>query len=99
MRALLIQPDSRSIEVIDVQSHEDIARRVGYDTLESDAVGDAGDRLFFDEACFLRGSGGRFQVDTLIPVASVAVIVGQDGDRLCDATIDPDALRQRIKFL
>ncbi|MFN3750667.1 MAG: hypothetical protein ACK4SR_04800 [Thiobacillus sp.] len=99
MRALLIQPDSRSIEVIDIQSHEDIARHVGYDTLESDAVGDAGDRLFFDEECFLRGSGGRFQIDTLIPVAGVGVIAGQDGDRLCDVTIDPDALRQRIKYL
>ncbi|MFP5506166.1 MAG: hypothetical protein ACLGH6_08210 [Gammaproteobacteria bacterium] len=99
MRALLIQPDTRSIEVIDIQSRDDIVHRVGYDTLESDAVGDAGDALFFDEACFLRGTTGRFQVDTLVPVSGVGVIVGRDGDTLCDAKTDLDALRQRIKYL
>lgn len=99
MRALLIQPDTRSIDVIDIQSRDDIARRVGYDTLESDAVGNAGDVLFFDEECFLRGTGGRFQIDTLVPVSGVGVIVGRDGDTLRDATTDVDDLRQRIKYL
>lgn len=99
MRALLIQPDSRSIEEIDIQSHDDIARRVGYDTLESDAVGHAGDRLFFDEACFLRGSGARFQIDTLVPVSGIGVIVGTIGETLCGATTALDDLQRRIKYL
>lgn len=72
MKAILIQPDTRSVESIDIDSHADIVRLVGYDTLESDAVGTTGDRLFFDEECFLRGTGGRFQIDSLIPVSGRA---------------------------
>jgi hypothetical protein len=101
MKALLIKPDTRSIETVDLDSRADIARLVGYDTLESDAVGDAGDRLFFDEECFLRGTSGRFQIDTLVPVSGVGVIVGtaDDGSALRDAATDLDALRSRIKYL
>lgn len=99
MRAILIQPDTRSIEAVDIQSRDDIVRLVGYATLESDAVGNAGDHLFFDEECFLRGTGGRFQIDKLIPVSGVGVIVGLDGDILCDAATDLDDLRRRIRYL
>jgi hypothetical protein len=101
MRALLIQPDTRSIELIDVQNRDDIVRRVGYATLESDAVGDAGDRLFFDEECFLRGTTGRFQIDTLVPVSGVGVIVGtaDDGATLRDVATDIEDARSRIKYL
>lgn len=42
MKALLIEPDTRRIETVDLDSHADIARLVGYDTLESDAVGTTG---------------------------------------------------------
>lgn len=99
MRAILIQPESRSIEVIDVRNRDDIAARVGYPTLESDAVGTAGDHLFFDEECFLRGTTGRFQIDTLVPVSGVGVIVGMAGDALHDATTDVDDLGRRIQYL
>ena len=99
MRAIQIQPATRSIEVIDIRNRDDIADRVGYPSLESDAVGSAGDHLFFDEECFLRGTTGRFQIDTLIPVSGVGVIVGMDGDTLRDAVTDIDDLRQRIKYL
>ncbi len=99
MRALLIQPETRSIVVIDAHNRDDIASRIGYPTLESDAVGNAGDHLFFDEECFLRGTTGRFQIDTLVPVSGVGVIVGVDGDSLRDAKIDLDDLRQRIQYL
>jgi hypothetical protein len=101
MRALLIQPDIRSIETIDLDSHADIARLVGYDTLESDAVGTAADRLYFDEECFLRGSGGRFQIDRIIPVSGHAVIVGtaDDGVILRDVATDIDDVRSRIQYL
>lgn len=99
MRAILIKPDTRSVETVDIQNRGDIVRLVGYDTLESDAVGSGGDQLFFDEACFLRGSAGRFQIDTLIPVSGVGVIVGVDGDTLRDAKTDLDDLRRRIRYL
>ena len=99
MRAILIKPDTRSIETVDIQSRDDIVRLVGYPTLESDAVGNMGDHLFFDEECFLRGTSGRFQIDTLIPVSGVGVIVGRDGDSLRDAATDLDDLRQRVQYL
>jgi hypothetical protein len=100
MRAILIKPETRSIEAVDIEGRDDIVRLVGYDTLESDAVGDAGDRLFFDEECFLRGTGGRFQIDTLVPVSGVGVIVGAgNGDTLHDAATSIDDLRGRIRYL
>jgi hypothetical protein len=101
MKALLINPETRSIEAIDVGSHAELASLIGYDTIESDAVGTAGDRLFFDEECFLRGTTGRFQIDTLVPVSGRAVIVGttDDGATLRDVATDIEDLLSRIKYL
>jgi hypothetical protein len=101
MKAILIDPENRSIESVDIIDRSDIVRLVGYDTLESDAVGTAGDRLYFDEECFLRGTTGRFQIDTVIPVSGKGVIVGtaEDGSTLRDAVTAIDALRSRIKYL
>jgi hypothetical protein len=101
MKALLINPGTRSIEAIDVGSHADLASLIGYDTIESDAVGTAGDRLYFDEECFLRGASGRFQIDSIIPVSGRAVIIGtaDDGATLRDASTDIEDLRARIKYL
>lgn len=101
MKAILINAQTRNIEAVEIGGRDDIVRLVGFDTLESDAVGKAGDRLFFDEECFLRGSSGRFQVDTVIPVSGVAVLVGSAdaGATLCDVQTDIDDLRHRIKYL
>ncbi len=101
MKALLINPENRSIEAIDIDSNDDIASLIGYDTIESDAVGTAGDRLYFDEECFLRGTTGRFQIDTLIPVSGRAVIAGtaDDGATLRDAATGIEDLRSRLKYL
>lgn len=100
MKALLIDPEHHSIEVIEINSPVELAGLIGYDTLESDAVGTAGDRLYFDEECFLRGTSGRFQIDTVIPVSGRAVIVGTTDDgTLRDVATDLDDLRTRIKYL
>jgi hypothetical protein len=101
MKAILINPESRSIESVDIGSHAELASLIGYDTIESDAVGTAGDRLYFDEECFLRGTSGRFQIDSIIPVSGRAVIVGtdEDGATLRDVTTDIESLRSRIKYL
>jgi hypothetical protein len=101
VKALLIDAERRSIEAIDIGGRDDIVRLIGFDTIESDAVGTEGDRLYFDEECFLRGTGGRFQVDTIIPVSGKAVIVGtsSDGTELHDAMTDVGSLRSRIKYL
>jgi len=101
MKALLINPETRSIEAIDIGSQAELASLIGYDTIESDAVGTAGDRLYFDEECFLRGTTGRFQIDTLIPVSGRAVIVGtaDDGATLRDVATGIEDVRSRIKYL
>jgi hypothetical protein len=101
MKALLIDPEKQSLEPIDIQGREDIAKLIGYDTIESDAVGTAGDRLYFDEECFLRGTQGRFQIDSVIPVSGRAVLVGtaDDGRTLHDVATDADNLRSHLKYL
>jgi hypothetical protein len=101
VKAFLITPDKQSIEAININGREDIAKLIGFDTIESDAVGTAGDRLYFDEECFLRGTSGRFQIDNVIPVSGKALIVGtaDGGSTLCDAASDSDSLRNRIKYL
>ena len=101
MKAILISGEKRSIEAIDIDGRDAIAKLVGFDTIESDAVGTDGDRLYFDEECFLRGTGGRFQVDSLIPISGKAVIVGTTGDGtvLRDAATDVESLRGRIRYL
>ena len=101
MKALLIDPESQTIKEIDISGKEDIAQLIGFDTIESDAVGDAGDRLYFDEECFLRGTEGRFQIDSVIPVAGKGVVVGtaDEGATLRDVTTSVDDLRNRTKYL
>jgi hypothetical protein len=101
MKALLIIPERRTVETIDIGGREDIAKLIGFDTIESEAVGTEGDRLYFDEECFLRGSGGRFQVDSLIPVSGKAVIAGtsDNGTVLRDVATDEQGLRGRIRYL
>ena len=100
MKALLIDPENRSIEEIELSGMDDIKSMIGYDTIESDAVGSDGDYLFFDEECFLRGTEGRFQIDTLIPVSGKGIVAGYDGEGgFSDVTISKEALSERIKYL
>ena len=99
-KAILISPEDQSVEAIELSDDSDISALIGFETIESDAVGDAGDRLYFDEECFIRGTSGRFQIDTLIPVAGKGVVVGttEDGKKLTDVTIGIDELRSRTSF-
>lgn len=100
MKALLIRPEAQSIETIEINSFDDIVRVVGYQTIAIDEVDAEGDRLFFDEECFLRGSEGRFQIDSLIPVSGNGVVMGaeEDGSGLRDVTLSQDDLAARTKF-
>jgi hypothetical protein len=100
MKALLVNPETHSIEEIEISDHQDIARLIGYDTIISDEIGPQGDRLFFDEECFLRGTSDRFQIDAIIPVSGIGVIVGSsdDGKTLRDVTSDIDGINRRIKY-
>ena len=101
VKALLINPVNQSIEAVDIDGRDDLARLIGFETLESDAVGASGDRLFFDEECFLRGTSGRFRIDSIIPVSGKAVVAGttDDGATLGNVATDIEDLRRRIKYL
>ena len=100
MKAYLIDAQSKAVESVEVENMADIVKMVGYDTIESDSVGDSGDRLFFDEECFIRGSEGRFQLDKLIPVSGKGLLVrsNDDGSELAAVSTDQDDLTNRIKF-
>ena len=101
MKAYLIDAENQTVDNIDVNGMDDIVRLVGFETIESDEVGESGDRLFFDEECFLRGSAGRFQIDTLIPVSGKGIVIGgnEDGSSLSDVQTGLDELNSRIKYL
>ena len=101
MKALVIDPEAQFIEEINIEGQEDLIRVIGYDTITSDEIGPDGDRLFFDEECFLRGTKGRFQIDTGIPVSGKGVIVGSsdDGSSMQDASSSVDGIQERIKYL
>ncbi len=100
MRAYLIAPEEQSIRPVEIDGTDDIAALIGFETLASDAVGADGDRLYFDEECFIRGTSGRFQIDSIIPVAGRGVLVGtaEHGGRLRDVSVAIEDLRARTKF-
>ena len=100
MKVLLINPVAKKIETIEIDSQNEITDLIGYDTIISDDVGSNGDKLFFDEECFLRGTEGRFQIDKLIPVSGNGVIIGsrQDGS-LQDVQTEVADLTARVQFL
>ena len=101
MKAYLITPDTQSLQEIDISSLDDIKSVIGFETIESDATGSEGDRLYFDEECFLRATPGRFQIDKLIPVSGKGVIAGADADgvSLVDVKVSLEELKQRVKYI
>ena len=100
MKAILLKPAEQLIEPVEVNGQDDIIKLIGYESLIADDVGSQGDKLHFDEDCFLRGTEGRFQIDKLIPVSGNAVIAGSNKDgSLADLQTDIEDLISRIKFL
>ena len=100
MKALVIKPGERSFEEIDLAGIEQITAIIGFDTVIADDIDDSGDKLYFDEECFLRGTEGRFKLDNLVPVSGNGVIVGsaEDGS-LADLATDAEALMARVQFI
>ena len=101
MKALKIDPETKSIEEIEITNHDDIVKLIGFETVISDEIGPGGDHLFFDEECFLRGSSGRFQIDSIIPVSGVGIVMGAsvDGARLHDVSSNIESLSSRTRYL
>lgn len=102
-RAFLIDPSRQSISEVNLQEGlESIRALIGQDSIDSDEVGQQGDRLFFDEACFIRATpeSKRFKLDTLPPVAGMGVVVGSvdDGKTLEDPHVSLEALKSRVQF-
>ncbi len=104
MKAYLIDANRKTVSLIDLADGlAGIRRLIGYDSVDSEEIDASGDRLFFDEGCFLRDQTGkgRFKLDSLVPVADKAVVVGtsNDGAALKDAVVGLDALQARITWL
>ena len=104
MKAFVIDPAARTITAVDLAPGLDgIRAAIGFATVDSDEIDDNGDRLFFDEECFIRAidGAGRFRVDRLAPVQGRGVVVGtQDGGRqLADPCLTAEALARRVTFL
>jgi len=99
MKALLINSGAE-IQEVDIETVDDIRNLIGFKTIDSFDLGTQGDRLYFDEWCYLHESTGRFQVDGSIPLSGNAVVVGvaEDGASLRDAKADIDDLRGRIRY-
>jgi hypothetical protein len=93
---------AKSIRDADQHFDNGVRGLIGHPKIDSDEIDDTGgNRLFFDEECFLRGTTGRFQIDTLVPVSGRAVIAGSadDGATLRDVATDIEDVRSRIKYL
>ena len=101
MKAYLIDANQKTITPAGIAGLDDVKKLIGYDSIDSDEVDASGDRLYFDESCFLRDQTGkgRFKLDTLAPVADKGVVAGSDGDALRDAAMEFAALQQRITWL
>ncbi|HWR76491.1 MAG TPA: hypothetical protein VN283_04695 [Thiobacillus sp.] len=104
MKAYLIDANQKTVRPVELaEGLPDIRRLIGYDSVDSEEIDASGDRLFFDEGCFLRDQTGkgRFKLDNLVPVADKAVVVGSsdEGTTLKDAVVKITALQQRITWL
>lgn len=103
MNAFLIDPVRRSIEPIEIDgSIESIRALIGFPNVDADEIRCGGDRLYFDEECYLRqdDTAGRFQLDTLAPVSGRGVVTGAPrGGVVGPPGVSLESLRTRIVFV
>lgn len=104
MHAFFINAHAKEITAVALdEGLASIRRLIGFDSVDSDEIDSNGDRLFFDEACFIREQKGaaRFRLDTLPPVSGSGVVVGSrnDGAELVDVQVSLAALQKRVQFL
>ena len=98
MTCFLIDPTAKTITAVPWDGGLDaIGQLIGFETIDSDEIDANGDRLFFDEKCFIRQTPGvgRFQLDSLAPVAGVGVVVGAD---VSSPQVTLEGLQGRVKF-
>jgi len=102
MKGFLIDPVALTVASVEVACLDELRQLIGFPGVDSDEIDDNGDRLFFDEECFIRSAPGapRFRVDNLAPVAGKGVVIGSSaqGKELADAVIGLEALQRRVAF-
>lgn len=103
MPCFLIDPTQKTITPVEGGGDQAGVRAlIGFETVDSDEIDANGDRLYFDEKCFIRQTPGvgRFQLDSLAPVAGMGVVVGQSAQGALQAPqVSLQALIARVKFL
>jgi len=101
MKAYLIDPASQSATTIHLRSGlDEIRQLIGFDTVDSDELNQTGDRLFFDEKCFIRNEpgAGRFKFATEAPVAGRGVIACMVDGVFRDCSLTLDEVEQKLEF-
>ena len=103
MPCFLIDPTQKTITAVEGGGAlAGVRALIGFETVDSDEIDANGDRLYFDEKCFIRQTPGvgRFQLDSLAPVAGMGVVVGSGAQSaLQTPQVSLEALKKRVKFL
>lgn len=104
MKAFKINPAAKEISEIEIDGqHATLVSLIGQPDIGFDEIDDNGDRLYFDEACFIREQpgAGRFKLDSLPPVSGVGIVAGHNtvSDTTASACVTLQALQNRVKFL
>lgn len=104
MNVYLIDPTAREIRSLELtEGTMQIAAFIGAKQVDFDEIDDGGDRLYFDEDCFIKAKPGdaRFKVDNLAPVSGLGIICGTESPEgvLQSTHNDLASLTKRVKFL
>ncbi|MEZ5738028.1 MAG: hypothetical protein R3E68_00290 [Burkholderiaceae bacterium] len=102
MNLFVIDGTRKTIERIEGDVDEArLKALIGFDAIDFDELNDQGDRLYFDESCFIRQATGvgRFQYRRLAPIAGVGVIVGHADGRFASPALTQEALTAHIVFV
>jgi hypothetical protein len=104
MQIYVIDPTSKIVSAVDISgSLDDVRGLIGFASIDSDEIDNNGDRLFFDEECFIRQQDGigRFKVDNLAPVAGIGVIANSrdEAKSIQSPEASLQSLTKRITFL
>lgn len=104
MQAFIIDPTQKTITPVEIAGTlDEVSALIGFDSIDSDEIDNNGDRLFFDESCFIRQQDGvgRFKVDNLAPVAGIGVIANSrdEGKSIQAPEVNLHDLAKRVTFL
>ena len=104
MQIYVIDPALRTVSAIDISgSLDDVRGLIGFASIDSDEIDNNGDRLFFDEECFIRHQDGvgRFKIDNLVPTVGIGVIANSrdEAKSIQAPEVSLQEITQRITFL